>query len=132
MSGLSTETPFNVIRDALGGASFLKEGDAVEAKAEGERAVTAVPNTPAPADFVPVDPLRIDRTAIIKFKKVGDVSPSRPGRVEYSYYRLSVYVYHFLIRFFIPHPLLHLRNYLVYSVASHHTALHCTVYSAQH
>ena len=95
---MSTETPFNVIRDALSGASSLKEGDAVEAEAEGEgeRTVAAVPNTSAPADFVPVDPLRIDRTAIIKFKKVGDVSPSRLCRVEYCYFRLSVYVCHFL------------------------------------
>ena len=66
---MSTDTPFNVVKDALSGVSSLKEGDGVEGEGE---TVSAVP-----VDFVPVDSLRIDRTAIIKFKKAGDVSPFR-------------------------------------------------------
>lgn len=61
---MSTETPFNTITHALGGTSIHNEGDEA---AVGEDIVTT-------ADFVPVDSLRIDRTAIVKFKKVGDVS----------------------------------------------------------
>lgn len=63
---MSPETPFNVIATALGGAGSHSEGDQVK---EGDAAAAA-----ATADFVPVDSLRIDRTAIVKFKKVGDVS----------------------------------------------------------
>lgn len=62
---MSTETPFKDIATALGGAGSHSEGEEVK---EGETAAAAT------ADFVSVDSLRIDRTAIVKFKKVGDVS----------------------------------------------------------
>jgi hypothetical protein len=62
---MSPETPFNVIATALGGAGSHSEGEEVK---EGDAAAAAT------ADFVPVNSLRIDRTAIVKFKKAGDVS----------------------------------------------------------
>jgi hypothetical protein len=62
---MSPETPFKDIATALGGAGSHSEGEEVK---EGDTAAAAT------ADFVPVDSLRIDRTAIVKFKKVGDVS----------------------------------------------------------
>ena len=67
VSGMSPETPFKDIATALGGAGSHSEGEGEEVK-EGDAAAAAT------ADFVPVDSLRIDRTAIVKFKKVGDVS----------------------------------------------------------
>jgi hypothetical protein len=65
VSGMSPETPFKDIATALGGAGSHSEG---EEEKEGDAAAAAT------ADFVPVDSLRIDRTAIVKFKKAGDVS----------------------------------------------------------
>ena len=62
---MSPETPFSVIATALGDAGSQSEGDEVK---QGDAAAAAT------ADFVPVDSLRTDRTAIVKFKKVGDVS----------------------------------------------------------